>query len=184
MESWEDTKLRKPLSHRDLCYSAFFFFFLNRLIYKATQAFWISAHGPAFLKLPQKKKILWAFESEWQKWGTSKLNDESIIEQVACEKMSEWRWKWMADRGVRRAPRGKELLPCFYCYSSQSTHKVMRTHRRSLCAAHAIKLHGVWLLIAFILISITMLNWIRQLVFLPVCGENLASFSPHFVLIH
>lgn len=37
MESWEDKKLRKPLSHTDLCYTAFFF--LNRLIYKAAQAF-------------------------------------------------------------------------------------------------------------------------------------------------
>lgn len=120
-------------------------------------------HSSAFLKLP---KTLWAFESKWQKRGTSKLNDESIIEQVAYEKMREWRWKWMADRGVRRAPGGKKCSNVFTV-----------TAQISLCT---------WCLNAnsfsLLLDNCAKLN---LSILSPSClwkKKHLASISPHFLL--
>lgn len=84
--------------------------FLNCSNITRQQKSFVYRHTYAFLQLPQK---LWAFLSKWQKWRTSNLNDESIIEQVAYEKMRDWRWKWMADRRVRRAPGGKNCSCVF-----------------------------------------------------------------------
>ncbi len=142
-----------------ICFTLLFF---NSSNYKAAQVLWkhTSAHSSAF---PETAK-LWAFESKWQKRGTSKLNDESIIEQVAYEKMREWRWKWMADRWVRGAPGGKKCSDVFTVTAQIALcTRCLNANSFSLLLNNCAKLN----------LSILCL-WGKK---------SLASTSPHFLLI-
>lgn len=115
MGRWEETKEAAE------SYRAFFHItFLNRSNLGQQKVLCTHKHQRTPLlswnSKKRKSKTLWAFKSKWQRWGTSTLNEESIIEKVvACEKMREWRWKWMADMRVWRTPGG------FYCYSTDIT---------------------------------------------------------------
>lgn len=115
MASWE---LWKKLSHTDLFYNPF----VNSSNYKAAQVLWVYTHQHKFSW--NSLKTLWAFfgGSKWLRRGISNLNNESIIGQVASEKMREWRWKWVA---VNTVTAPKSHTKC------------------SRWAVHTIKIHSV-----------------------------------------